>query len=99
MLIKLSPQASDYETRISVDGDLLTVDGITYDLSPIPEGGVVEAETPSLGEIKRVDGKVHITLLYKYNSNDCTLAQRFPAPIELEGEMLRDMLEVENVQN
>lgn len=99
MLIKLSPQASDYETQISVNGDLLTVDGTTYDLSPIPEGGVVEAGTPALGKIKRVEGMIHITLLYKYNSKDCTLAQRFPAPIELEGSLNRDMLEVENVQN
>ena len=99
MLIKLSPQASDYETQISVNGDLLTVDGTTYDLSPIPDGGEVGAEEPAIGKIKRVDGKVHITLLYRYNSKDCTLAQRFPAPIELEGEMQRDMLEVINVQN
>ena len=99
MLIKLSPQASDYETRISVKGDLLTVDGITYDISPIPEGGEVKAEEPAIGKIRRVDGKVHITLLYRYNAKDCTLAQRFPAPIGLEGELQRDMLEAINVQN
>ena len=99
MKIQLSPQASNHETKISVKGDILTYDGVVYDLSVIPEGGEVQGELPALGVIRRVNGIIEIELLYKYNSSNCTYAQRYPAAINLEGELNRDMLEATRVQN
>ncbi len=51
------------ETTIHVQGDVLTIDGTPYDLSPVPEGGEASAEgTPISGKIVRVDGVIHATV-------------------------------------
>lgn len=49
------------ETTILVSGDLLTVDGTPYDLSPIPEGGQATAhgDHPFTGPIRRIGGVLH----------------------------------------
>lgn len=53
------------ETEISVDGDIVTVDGEAYDLSDIPEGGEAIPEGgdhPFIGTIIRFAGTLHCTL-------------------------------------
>lgn len=66
MKIILSPIASDHDTRVSVDGLIVTVDGTPYDLSVIPEGGQAEAEeaSPFIGIVTRDE----ITARYHYDS-------------------------------
>ena len=78
MKIKLSPIASNKRTKIEVDNDILIYDGVSYDLSVIPDGAEVEAEAPAIGVIKRVNGEIEITLQYFYDSKDCTYEERFP---------------------
>ena len=52
------------ETTIHVAGDIVTIDGTPYDLSPVPEGGEATAEGgPFVGKITRVGGVIHATLL------------------------------------
>ena len=67
MKLTLSPTAGlpgQAETTIHVAGDIITIDGTPYDLSPVPEGGEATAEdTPFIGKITRVDGTVHCTVL------------------------------------
>lgn len=55
MKLKLSPQVGlpgQPETRLSVSGDTVIVDGVSYDAGEVPEGGegrmssLVAAETP-----------------------------------------------------
>lgn len=68
MHITLSPTRGlpgDPETVLAVSGDILTVDGVAYNLSAIPEGGEAipeGADHPFVGTITRAGGTVHCTL-------------------------------------
>ena len=66
MKLTLSPQVGlpgAPETTISVSGDIITIDGTPYDLSPVPEGGEATAEdSPFVGKITRQDGTLHVTV-------------------------------------
>ena len=66
MQIILSPTASNKTTTVSISGLVLTVDGIDYDLSVIPEGGQAEAEegSPFIGIVTRDKA----TIRYEYES-------------------------------
>lgn len=69
MHLTLSPQAGlpgQTETTLHVAGDVLTVDGTPYDLSPVPEGGDGEwPDSPILGRIQRIAGVIHATVLVR----------------------------------
>ena len=69
MHLTLSPQVglpSQPETTIHVSGDIVTIDGSPYDLSPVPEGGEATAEdSPFVGTITRVGGVIHATVLVR----------------------------------
>jgi hypothetical protein len=100
MIITLGPQAAGTNTIISVAGQTLTYNGTAYDLSSIPLNGEAEGEYPAIGTIKNIQGVIHITLLYPYNSavaeaiqstdiNDYILnveAGSVPSPIALKPE-------------
>ena len=66
MHLTLSPQAGlpgQPETTLHGAGDVLTIDGTTYDLSPVPEGGEGEwPDSPITGKITRPDGTLHVTV-------------------------------------
>jgi hypothetical protein len=52
------------ETALHVAGDVLTIDGTDYDLSPVPEGGEATADdSPFLGPITRKNGVLRCTVL------------------------------------
>ena len=65
MIIKLSPLASDHTTLVSVNDLVITVDGVDYDLSVIPEGGQAEADenSPFIGTVTRDK----VTVKYYYD--------------------------------
>lgn len=66
--IILSPQAgTSDDTPPTVNGDILTYRGVDYDLSPLPEGGSVEAGLPFVGNITKVNGVINLTMQYQYN--------------------------------
>ena len=72
MQIILSPQASNVsDTPPTVSGETLTYRGESYDLSALPDGATVEAGTPFIGSISRIDGVAHVKLEYRYNSAEC----------------------------
>jgi hypothetical protein len=56
---------SQPEATIQVAGDVLTIDGTAYDLSPVPEGGEgrPEGDTPFVGPITRSGGVIHATVI------------------------------------
>ena len=66
--ITLSPVASDHDTSISVDGSVLTYDGVDYDFSALTTGSQVEAVSPAIGLIENKSGVINITLEYHYES-------------------------------
>ena len=66
MQIILSPISSNKTTAVSVNGLTVTVDGIDYDLSVIPESGQAEAgeNSPFIGTVTREA----VTIRYEYDS-------------------------------
>lgn len=66
MVIVLNPCAAFHTTKISVNGLVVTVDDVDYDLSIIPEGGQAEAEegSPFVGVVTRDV----VTVNYCYDS-------------------------------
>ncbi|UWQ77390.1 hypothetical protein [Leisingera sp. M658] len=68
------------ETSASVSGDVITVDGVPYDLSAVPDGGFAEPEGenhPFIGRIERIDGGLHVRLRWIYS--DATAEPHQPA--------------------
>jgi len=67
MHLTLSPQAGlpgQPEMTIHVAGDVITIDGTAYDLSPVTEGGEGEwPDSPFTGPIHRIGGVIHATIL------------------------------------
>ena len=70
MHLTLSPRVPHaYEpwvdSTIHVTGDTITIDGTSYDLSPVPEGGEgwPEGDSPFIGPITRSGGVIHCTVL------------------------------------
>jgi hypothetical protein len=68
MHLTLSPQVGlpgQPEMTIHVAGDVITVDGVEFDLSPVPEGGEAwpEGAHPFAGPITRAGGVLHLTLV------------------------------------
>lgn len=66
MIITLSPMAGSKTTNSFINGLVITVDGIDYDLSAIPDGGQAEAgeNSPFIGIVTRES----VTILYEYDS-------------------------------
>ena len=71
MHLILTPQAGlpgQPETTLSVVGDTLTRDGTQWNLQDIPEGGegvFDDADSPFIGPIRRIGGKIHATVLVR----------------------------------
>ena len=53
------------ETTLHVMGDVITIDGTPYDLSPVPEGGEgwPEGDTPFIGPITRQGGVLRVQIV------------------------------------
>lgn len=84
MKITLSPQVSNRTLNISKSGDTLTINGIAYDFSVIPDGATLPAEAVDceyiMDKIERIDGELHLTLLLPIGP-DASESARFPEPI------------------
>ncbi|WP_291732353.1 hypothetical protein [Leisingera sp. F5] len=58
------------ETSASVNGDVITVDGVPFDLSEVPDGGFADPEGenhPFIGRIERINGGLHVRLRWFYS--------------------------------
>lgn len=66
--IQLSPQAGNKDTAISVSGNVLTIDDIEVDFSPLGEGEQCETVEPLIGLASRVGGVVSVTVRFEYIS-------------------------------
>ncbi len=74
MQIELKPIAGlpgQPETEITVAGDTITVDGVAYDLSAVPEGGEAtpEGDHPFHGTITRVGGVIVCAVRCTYDAS------------------------------
>lgn len=81
--IQLMPQSNrniEYKhTVITVNGAVITYDGVEYDFSGLPDNCEVEPQYPAVGKIKKVNGLISISLMYIYNSNLAETVQSIDA--------------------
>jgi hypothetical protein len=93
MDIKLNPQRRDDTLTVSKLGDILTINGITYDFTPLEDGATLPAEAIDcefiVGPVERIDGKLKLSMVLPHGANP-TEEQRFPADIvdPVDGEVI-----------
>lgn len=84
MEIKLLPQRRDDTLEVIKSGDTLTINGISYDFSVVPEGATLPQDAVDCvwltSDVERIDGVLHLTLFLP-NSAGASYAARFPTPL------------------
>lgn len=84
MIIKLSPQRRGGNLAITKNGDVLTINGIDYDFSPLPDGAILPAEAVGcefvIGAVERINGEISIKFLFPIPEN-YSQEQAFPADL------------------
>jgi hypothetical protein len=84
MLLTFSPIRHEPPLQVSVAGDVLTLNGLTLDLSALPEGATLPQAAVDCAwlasDIHRIGGELQLTLLLPHGANapEQTL---FPEPI------------------
>ncbi|WP_445572071.1 hypothetical protein [Pseudomonas sp. E102] len=85
MRIILSPQRRDEPFEVVKNGDVLTVNGETFDFSRISEGDTLPRDAILSiwfpGNVDRVNGELTLTLLFP-NPWNYSQEQAFPVPLE-----------------
>jgi hypothetical protein len=84
MKLLFSPQRRDDVLTISKSGDALTVNGVTYDFTPLADGATLPREAIDCewicGDVSRVNGELVIPILLPHGPNP-PHARAFPEPI------------------
>lgn len=85
MKISLSPSRRDDTLTVVKAGDVLTINGASFDFTAVPDGATIPAgEIPCewiIGPVERVAGRLHLTLILPHGANPSE-AVAFPAPID-----------------
>ena len=86
MLINLSPIRDDRTLNITKTGDTLTINGVPYDFSQLPNGATLPREAINcefiISDVYRVNGEIELTILLPHGANASHEA-RFPEPINM----------------
>ncbi len=84
MHITLSPMRLDTPLTLERAGDVLTINGVAFDFTPLPDGATLPRDAVDCdwlaSDVERVDGALHLTLTLPHGSN-ASEETRFPAPI------------------
>lgn len=84
MFINLSPTRSDRTLEITKTGDTLSINGIPYDFSQLPNGATLPREAIDcefiVSDVNRINGEIELTILLPHGTNASHEA-RFPEPI------------------
>lgn len=84
MDIILVPQRRDDDQVVSVLGDVITLNGVEYDFSPLSEGDFLDADAFEEGGLvlgaKREGGKLVVTMFLALGP-EATEAACFPQPL------------------
>lgn len=87
MYITFSPIRAEAPLILERQGDILTLNGETFDLTPLSEGASLPAEATGsdffVGEISRRAGMLHMTILLPHGQNP-PQSTAFPEPILVE---------------
>lgn len=82
--INLSPQVREDSISVSVSGSSITINGQTFDLSPLPDGARLPREAFAtdfiVSDVVRNGDTIELALLFPI-PHDATEEQRFPQPI------------------
>lgn len=82
--INLSPQVREDSISVSVSGSSITINGQTFDLSPLVDGAALPRDAFAtefiVSDVTRSGNVIELTLLYPI-PHDATEEQRFPQPI------------------
>lgn len=82
MKIKLSPINICEQLVAYVVGDTITLNGASFDLSPLLGGETLPSDAIGkpwiTGDVQRIDGEIHLTLLLPHGYN-APQETRFPA--------------------
>lgn len=85
MRIDLSPTRSDSPLAVHRTGEVISINGLAYDLAPLPEGAtlpVVALACPALvADVTRAGGVLRLTLALPHGL-DAPEHIRFPAPLD-----------------
>ena len=93
MKLLFSPQRRDETLALSKSGDALTVNGMVYDFSPLPDGATLPREAIDCewicGDVSRINGELEIPILLPHGP-DASEAARFPEPmaVTIDGEVV-----------
>ena len=86
MLINLSPTRSDKILSISKSADTLTINGVPYDFSQLPNGATLPREAINcefiVSDVNRINGEIELTILLPHGA-DASHEARFPEPINM----------------
>jgi len=86
MIIKLSPVRMDETLAVSRAGDVLTVNGETFDFSQLPEGAALPRQAIAsdhfAGPVERINGELHLILRLPHGHNP-SQSVAFPQPITI----------------
>ncbi|MFN4062332.1 MAG: hypothetical protein ACK4IA_16485 [Paracoccus hibiscisoli] len=84
MKIIFTPQLRSDALFLSAEGDVLTINGTTFDFGPLPEGGTLPRAAVGcdllVSDVTRLDGRITLTLILPHGS-DAPEEARFPRPI------------------
>lgn len=86
MLITFTPMRSDDRLTLHRAGDVLTLNGESYDFSPLPEGALLPRDAIDCrwlaSDVTRTDGRLHLTLILPHGATARNEAL-FPQPLML----------------
>ena len=89
MQIKLSPARSDETLSVYRSGDIVTVNGVPFDFSRLPDGATLPADAILsdwfAGPVERINGNLRFTLKLPHG-NTPSEAMAFPLPIDVTGD-------------
>jgi len=89
MQITFSPSRRDRPLHLTRSGDTLTINGETFDFSPLPEGATLPTNAIAsdwfVGPVARTGGELHLTLVLPHGAN-APQETLFPAPLTLTGD-------------
>ena len=84
MKLIFSPQRRDDVLTVSKSGDALTINGVPYDFSQLPNGATLPKEAIDcewiVSDVNRINGEIELTILLPHGANASHEA-RFPEPI------------------
>lgn len=84
MKILLFPMRGDSPLEAAVAGEVLTVNGVDLDLSPLPDGATLPRAAIDCafiaGDVRRIDGLLHVPLVLPHGPK-APEGTRFPDPI------------------